>query len=64
MEQGEIFYLIETDEGVTVVKRLEIRGYNIPQLNRIEEKLDKLLDLLGDKELEILERTSQRYCRI
>ena len=52
MEQGEIFYLKETDEGV-VVKRLEIRGYRIPQLDRIEEKLDKLHDLLGDKELEV-----------
>ncbi len=49
MEKAEIFYLKETEEG-TIVKRLMVEGYQLPQLNRIEEKLDKLLNLIRDKE--------------
>ncbi len=50
MERAEIYYLDETDEG-TKVKRLIIEGYQLPQLDRIENKLDKLLNLMRDKEL-------------
>jgi len=47
--EGEIYYLQETDEG-TVVKRFNIVDLRIEKLDRIENKLDKLLSLIGVKE--------------
>lgn len=49
MGVDEIFYFKETNEGV-VVKKLIIESYRIQQLDRIENKLDRLLSIFEDKE--------------
>ncbi|MEK4302389.1 hypothetical protein MKY30_23815 [Oceanobacillus sp. FSL W8-0428] len=49
--KGEIFYIVPTKNhhfGFHV-KSIMISDYDIPQLDRIEKKMDKILELLEDK---------------
>lgn len=51
MKCGEIFYLSREDNGPIEKRVLEITDYKIPQLDRVENKLDRLLEKLEQKEL-------------
>lgn len=53
MEKGEIYYLNKDADGVTRVKHLEV-DYKIPQIDRIEKKLDSIIEMLDKKESEHL----------
>lgn len=50
MSKGEIYYLKKTEEGY-VINRIEITDYDIPQLDRIEKKLDSIIKKIEEKEL-------------
>ena len=48
--EAEIFILKPLDVGFGIEK-IQITDYNIPQLDRIEKKMDRILELLEDKKL-------------
>jgi hypothetical protein len=50
MEKGILQYLDENSEGFTSIKVLEI-DYNLQHLDRIEGKLDSILERLEKMEL-------------
>lgn len=51
MSEAKFSYLGRESDGTLQIKTLEITSYEIPQLNRIEKKLDSILEKLNNQEL-------------
>lgn len=46
MVQGSIQYLHKDGSGIVKIKVLEVVDYDIPQLDKIKKKVDRILELL------------------
>ena len=51
MGEAKFSYLGRESDGTLQIKTLEITSYEITQLNRIEKKLDSILEKLNNQEL-------------